>query len=109
MGLKTAMVTGLVLAAAGLGWFSQVSPTGSFLADILGPSIVVSAGGGLASVAINISAVTAVPAADSGLAGGLVNVSQQVGSALGLAILATLASTRTHALLAAGASDPVAR
>lgn len=96
-GARSALITGLVLAGVGLAWFSRITPSGGYVAELLGPSLVVSAGGGLAATALVIIATSAVPAGDAGLAGGLINVSQQVGSAIGLAIVATAATARTAA------------
>jgi len=93
IGFKPVLVTGLVLIAAALFWWSQVSPDGSYVADILGPSVVAAIGLGLAFVSITIAAVAGVDERESGLASGLINTSQQVGGALGLAILATIANS----------------
>lgn len=107
-GARPALITGLVLAAAGLAWFSRITPSGGYVAELLGPSLVVSAGGGLAAVALVITATSGVPAEDAGLAGGLINVSQQVGSSIGLAVVATAATARTAALAPGGNPDHAA-
>ena len=86
----------MVFIAAGLIWFGQVSVGGSFLTDILGPSLLAAIGLGLAFVPITIAAVSGVDEHEAGLASGLINTSQQVGGALGLAILATVANTTTN-------------
>ena len=99
-GIKTVLVGGLMIAAAGLIWFGAAPADGSYLQHVLGPSVVVALGAFTASVAITIGAVTDVPEGDTGLAGGLINVSQQIGSALGLAITATLAAAHTERLVA---------
>ncbi|MFE5536300.1 MFS transporter [Streptomyces sp. NPDC056519] len=97
----TASVTGALLTeAAGLLWLSRITADGSYLADILGPSILVGLGLGIAFVQLTALAVEGVPPQDAGLAGGLVNTTRQVGGAIGLAALATLAgSVTTHAAL----------
>ena len=96
---------GMLLVAAGLVWFSQASAGGSYASDVLGPSIVAGAGLGFAFVPVTIAAVAGVSGEDSGLASGLINTSQQVGGALGLAILATIANSRTKGLFHAGVHD----
>jgi EmrB/QacA subfamily drug resistance transporter len=102
-GFKPILIAGLLLIAAGLLWFSQVhTPGGSFAADVLGPSILAAVGLGFAFVPVTIAAVTGTEPQEAGLASGLINTSQQVGGALGLAILATVANSRTQSLLHAG-------
>ena len=86
----------MALTASGLLWFTQISVDGSFLADILGPSLLVGTGLGFAFVPVTIAAVSGIPDHEQGLASGLINTSQQVGGALGLAILAAVANGRTE-------------
>jgi EmrB/QacA subfamily drug resistance transporter len=100
IGFKPVLVTGLVFIAVALLWWSQVSPDGNYVSDILGPSVVAAIGLGLAFVSITIAAVAGVAERESGLASGLINTSQQVGGALGLAILATIANSVTDDKLA---------
>ncbi len=95
IGFKPVLATGMVFIGAGLLWFSQVSVGGSFLADILGPSLLAAAGLGLVFVSDTIAAVSGVPDREAGLASGLINTSQQVGGALGLAVLSTIANSVT--------------
>ena len=85
----------MVFIAAGLIWFSQVSPDGAYVSDILGPSLLAAIGLGLAFVTSTIAAVSGVADHEAGLASGLINTSQQVGGALGLAVLATVANSVT--------------
>ena len=93
----------MLLVAGGLLWFSQVPATGgSFAADVLGPSLFAAFGFGLAFVPVTIAAVTGTEPHEAGLASGLINTSQQIGGALGLAILATIANSRTQSLFHAG-------
>jgi hypothetical protein len=99
VGFKPVLLAGLVLIAIGLVWFGQISADGSFASDILGPSLVAAVGLGFAFVPVTIAAVAGVKDRDQGLAGGLINTSQQVGGALGLAVLATIANSRTASLL----------
>jgi EmrB/QacA subfamily drug resistance transporter len=103
-GFKPVLLAGLLFVAAGLLWFSQVSAHGSFASDVLGPSLLAAVGLGLSFVSVTIAAVTGTRPHEAGLASGLVNTAQQVGGALGLAILATVANTHTKDLLASGHS-----
>ena len=92
----TATVTGAMLTeAAGLLWLSRISADGSYLADVLGPSVLVGLGLSVAFVQLTDLAVEGVPPGDAGLAGGLVNTTRQVGGTVGLAALATLAGSVT--------------
>jgi EmrB/QacA subfamily drug resistance transporter len=108
LGFKPVLAAGMVFIAAGLVWFSQVSVGGGFVSDILGPSLLAAAGLGLAFVPQTIAAVSGVAEREAGLASGLINTSQQVGGALGLAVLATIANTRTDDVLARAGGDPSA-
>jgi EmrB/QacA subfamily drug resistance transporter len=101
LGFKLVLATGMVFIAAGLAWFSQVSVDGTYLADMLGPSCLAAIGLGFAFVTTTIAAVSGIEERESGLASGLINTSQQIGGALGLALLATVANSRTNAVLAA--------
>jgi EmrB/QacA subfamily drug resistance transporter len=92
-GFKPVLVAGMLLISGGLVWFAQVSVNGDFVSDVLGPSLLAAAGLGFAFVPVTIAAVTGVSDSDSGLASGLINTSQQVGGALGLAILAAVANS----------------
>jgi len=103
IGFKPPLIAGMLLIAAGLLWFSQVPGTGgSFARDILGPSLLAAVGLGLSFVPVTIAAVTGTKPHEAGLASGLINTSEQVGGALGLAILATVANSRTQSLFHAG-------
>ncbi|TMK56467.1 MAG: MFS transporter [Actinobacteria bacterium] len=93
VGFKPILAAGMVFIAIGLLWFSQISPDGTFLADILGPSLFAAVGLGFAFVPVTIAAVSGVEDREQGLASGLINTSQQVGGALGLAILAAIANS----------------
>jgi EmrB/QacA subfamily drug resistance transporter len=98
-GFKPVLVAGMVLTAIGLVWFSQVEVGGSYLGDILFPSLIAAVGLGFAFVPMTIAAVAGVEPHEAGLASGLINTSQQVGGALGLAILASIANSRTDSLM----------
>jgi EmrB/QacA subfamily drug resistance transporter len=104
VGFKPALIAGMTMIAGALVWFSRVhAPGGSYLGDVLGPSVLAALGLGFAFVPVTIAAVTGVQPHEAGLASGLINTAQQVGGALGLAILATVANSRTQSLLHAGA------
>jgi EmrB/QacA subfamily drug resistance transporter len=98
-GFKPVLTTGLILTAIGLVWFSQVSTGGSYVGDVLFPSLLAAVGLGFAFVSMTIAAVAGVSSDEAGLASGLINTSQQVGGALGLAILASIANSRTDDLM----------
>jgi EmrB/QacA subfamily drug resistance transporter len=100
IGFKPVLAMGMALIAAALLWFSQVSVGGGFVSDILGPSLLAAAGLGFGFVTTTIAAVSGVREQESGLASGLINTSQQIGGALGLAVLATIANSRTDDLMA---------
>ncbi|HEX8855588.1 MAG TPA: MFS transporter [Thermoleophilaceae bacterium] len=103
VGFKPTLVAGMLFVAAGLFWFSKVSaPGGSYTSDVLGPSLLAAVGLGLSFVPDTIAAVTGTKPNEAGLASGLINTSQQVGGALGLAVLASVANSRTNDVFAAG-------
>jgi len=103
VGFKPPLITGLLLIAVALLWFSQLpSPGGHYVSNILGPEIISAVGLVLAFVPVTIAAVTGTKPHEAGLASGLINTSQQVGGALGLAILATVANSRTQSLFHSG-------
>jgi len=107
-GFKPILTAGLVLTAIGLVWFSQVEVGGSYVGDILFPSLIAAVGLGFAFVPMTIGAVSGVAPHEAGLASGLINTSQQVGGALGLAILASIANSKTDSLMQAAGGDPAA-
>ncbi|SEE43124.1 drug resistance transporter, EmrB/QacA subfamily [Streptomyces sp. 2131.1] len=92
---RASLVPGALLAAAGLAWFALISPDGSFLADVLGPSLVTSVGAGLVLAPVAAAATTGVAAREAGMASGLMNSSRQLGGSIGLAALATVAAHHT--------------
>jgi hypothetical protein len=93
------LVAGLALVATGLLLFTGVSPHGSYAGDVLAPSVIVAVGLGLSFVPLTILAVSGATDSDAGLASGLINTAQQIGGAIGLAILSTIATSRTNDLL----------
>jgi EmrB/QacA subfamily drug resistance transporter len=106
LGFKPVLVFGLALVTIALLWFAQLPVDGEYVADLLGPMVIAALGLGFAFVPIMIAAVSKISDDDSGLASGLINTSQQVGGALGLAILGTIASSHTTGLVADAAGDP---
>src|SRR5262249_17927914 len=100
LGLRTVLIGGLALFAGGLVWFAQLPVHGSYLADLLGPSLLIALGLGFPFVPIPILAETGAHARGCGLASGLLNTPQQVGGALGLAVLTTIATSRPNHLIA---------
>ena len=96
VGYKPVLAVGLLFIFAGLLWFSRVSVGGSFTTDILGPSLLAAAGLGFAFVTTTIAAVSGVEEDEAGLASGLINTSQQIGGALGLAVLSAIATSHTE-------------
>jgi EmrB/QacA subfamily drug resistance transporter len=108
LGVRPVFVTGLALTTIALLWFSRVSPDGSYLSDLLGPSLVFAIGGGMSFVPATIAAVSGVSERDSGLASGLINTTQQIGGALGLAILSTIATSHTQDVAATAGSRAAA-
>jgi EmrB/QacA subfamily drug resistance transporter len=107
-GFKPVLVSGLIITAGGLVWFGQVDPNGSYVGDVLFPSLLAAVGLGLAFVSMTVAAVSGVEPHEAGLASGLINTSQQIGGALGLAILATVANSRIDDLVATGTPQNVA-
>jgi predicted MFS family arabinose efflux permease len=101
IGLRPTLTLGFVLSAIGIWWFSRMGVNASYVRDVLAPSIVVALGMGTTMVPLTTAGVAGVARHETGLASGLVNVQRQVGGALGLAILATLAASRTGDVLSA--------
>jgi sugar phosphate permease len=99
------LTAGMSLITVGMLLFTRISADGSWASDVLLSGVVSTTGIGLAFVPATITAVAGVARSDSGLAGGLVNTSRQMGGSLGLAILATLATQRTQDLAGNGPID----
>jgi EmrB/QacA subfamily drug resistance transporter len=99
IGIRAVTFIGITMGTAGLLYFARLPTHGTYLRDLLPTIVVVSIGMGMTFVPLTLLATTNVQAEDAGLASGLFNTSQQVGGALGLAILSTLAASRTSNLL----------
>jgi EmrB/QacA subfamily drug resistance transporter len=103
-GPRATLLPGLGLIAAGLALFARAPVDATYLTDILPAMILLGTGAGLSFPSLMTLAMSGATRSDSGLASGLVNTTLQVGGALGLAVLATLSTTRTDSLVAGGAS-----
>jgi EmrB/QacA subfamily drug resistance transporter len=108
IGVKPALVIGMVTLALGLAYFTQISVGGSYVNDLLPGFILIGIGLGFSFVPVSIAALAGIESQDAGLASGLINTNQQIGGAIGLAILTTVATTRTDDLLGSGSTRPEA-
>jgi MFS family permease len=106
VGVKPVLVAGMTTLTAGLVYFTQVSVGGSYVGDLLPGFLLIGIGIGFSFVPISIAALAGVEAAEAGLASGLINTSQQIGGALGIAALSTVATSQTDDRIAAGAAVP---
>jgi hypothetical protein len=97
--VRNVALIGTALAATGLAWLSTLPTHGSYVSNLLPQLMMIAVGMGLTFVPLTLIATTGVDGNDAGLASGLFNTSQQVGGALGLAILSTLAANRTSNVL----------
>jgi EmrB/QacA subfamily drug resistance transporter len=108
IGVKPVLVTGMAFLTGGLVYFTQVSVGGGYLGDLLPGFLMIGVGLGFSFVPISIAALAGVQAAEAGLASGLINTTQQIGGALGIAALSTIATSRTDDAIAGGSALPVA-
>jgi EmrB/QacA subfamily drug resistance transporter len=108
LGIRVVTASGLTIATIGLALFTQVTTHGSYWTEVFAGVAVMSIGMGLTFVPLTLLATTNVEHEDAGLASGIFNTSQQIGGALGLAILSTLAASRTASLTADGIARPEA-
>src|SRR5438270_212553 len=108
IGVKPVLVTGMVALTSGLVYFTQVAVHGTYLSDLLPGFLLVGVGLGFSFVPISIAALAGVRPAEAGLASGLFNTTQQIGGALGIAVLSTIATSRTSHALADGTALPSA-
>jgi EmrB/QacA subfamily drug resistance transporter len=107
-GPRAMLVPSLLSIGAGLLLFARAPVDGGYVDDVLGPMVLIGLGAGLGFPALMTLAMSGATPGDSGLASGLVNTTVQVGGAVGLAVLATLATERTDVVLAQGAPVAVA-
>jgi EmrB/QacA subfamily drug resistance transporter len=108
VGVKPALVAGMAFLAAGLAYFTQVSVGGSYLGDLLPGLLLIAVGMGFSFVPISIAALAGVERSEAGLASGLINTSQQIGGALGIAALSAVATSTTNDAIARGSEAPFA-
>jgi Na+/melibiose symporter-like transporter len=106
LGARETPVLGAAIGTVGLLLFLRLEPGGSYLTDLLPAIVVVSVGMGLAFVPVTLIATSGIPVDDAGLASGLYNTSQQIGGALGLALLSTFAANKTADALAGAGGKP---
>jgi predicted MFS family arabinose efflux permease len=95
VGVRAVMTTGMVLAAAGLIYFTRISPQGSYLGTLLPGFLLAGVGMGLSFVPVTIGAMSGVAPDEAGVASGLITTTQQIGGALGVAVLSTIAVSAT--------------
>jgi EmrB/QacA subfamily drug resistance transporter len=105
-GIRTPLAAGLGLAGLGLALFARAPVDGNFAVDVLPSMILLGVGAGIAFNPVLLAAMSDVEPSDAGLASGIVNTSFMMGGALGLAVLASVAASRTETLRAAG-DDPL--
>src|SRR5437763_9204054 len=101
-GVQPVLVAGMTFLTAGVIYFTQVSVGGSYLGDLLPGFLLIGIGLGFSFVPISIAALAGVESREAGLASGLINTSQQIGGALGIAALSTIATSRTAGAVATG-------
>jgi MFS family permease len=101
-GARIVPIVGIALAATGLVLLSGISPHGTYFADLFPGLVVMSIGMGLTFVPVTLIATTNIDPSDAGLASGLFNTSQQVGGSLGLAVLSSVAASKTAGLHGVG-------
>ncbi|HUR03479.1 MAG TPA: DHA2 family efflux MFS transporter permease subunit [Nonomuraea sp.] len=106
-GERPVLLVGLALLLGAMGWLTRVPVSADYVTDLL-PVMLLIAGGGLVLPALTTLGMSGAKADDAGLASGLFNTTQQVGMAIGVAVLTTLAASRTEELLSAGQSQAVA-
>jgi EmrB/QacA subfamily drug resistance transporter len=107
-GAKIVMATGMTLIGVGALWATQVPVHGRFVGNLLGPFMVAGAGTAFAFIPISIAALAGIEEHRAGLASGLLNSSQQLGGAIGIAIASSVATSHTQTLLHAGSHVPAA-
>jgi EmrB/QacA subfamily drug resistance transporter len=106
VGVKPILALGMTIATVGLLLFTRVSVGGDYVHDLLPGFLVTAFGLGFSFVPVSIAALQGVKVHDAGLASGLINTSQQIGGALGVAIITAAATARTDDVFAAGGGRP---
>ena len=108
VGTRPVIVAGALLGAGGIFWLSRIPVDGSYVVDLLPPLVIMGLGLGATFVGVTTAAQAGVPPDRAGLAASLLNASTFLGGALGVAVFTAVATSHTHALVAAGASQPEA-
>jgi len=100
---KLVMAAGMAMIGSGVLWATRVPVHGNFWGSLAGPFVIVGIGTAFAFIPVSIAALAGIPEHDAGLASGLINTSQQLGGAIGVAIASTIAATHASTLLRQGA------
>jgi predicted MFS family arabinose efflux permease len=108
IGVRPLLLTGTVLATVGFAWLSRITPGASYWQHVFGPGCIISLALGVLFTPLAAAATTGVSFSDAGLASGVLNTSRQIGGSLGLAVLATIATDRTHNALTNAAGSHAA-
>jgi EmrB/QacA subfamily drug resistance transporter len=108
IGVKPVLVTGLTLLLLASLWYTRLPVDGTYPTDLLIPYVVYGAAIALSFIPVTIAALAGAPEHEAGLASGMINTSQQIGGAIGLAVVATVANSHTEDLLEQGKSVPTA-
>jgi len=96
LGARPVLLTGLAVFTTGIAWMTRITIHSNYLTDILGPSLLIGIGLGLAFIALTIASVSGIEAEHSGVAGGLINMTQQVGGSIGLAVITSVITRHVH-------------
>jgi hypothetical protein len=105
---RLVMAAGMAMIGGGILWATQVPVHGDFWADLAGPFLIIGVGTAFAFVPVSIAALAGVAEHEAGLASGLINTSQQLGGAIGVAVASTIAASRAATLLHQGAGTAAA-
>jgi MFS family permease len=108
VGVKPILATGLALMTVGMIWYTQISVGGSYVSDLLVGYLAVGVGIAFSFVPVTIAALAGVADHEAGLGSGLINTSQQIGGAIGVAVASTIATSHFTTLLSEGTSQPAA-
>jgi len=103
LGGRPLLLTGTVVATAGFAWLSRITPAASYWQHVFGPGCLIALALGLLFTPLAAAATAGVSFSEAGLASGVLNTSRQIGGSLGLAVLATIATDRTQAMLSGDA------
>ncbi len=96
LGAKRVLLSGLAVFTGGVAWMTRISIHSAYLTDILGPILLIGTGLGLVFIALTIASVSGIEAEHSGVAGRLINMTQQAGGAIGLAVITAIITSHVH-------------